>query len=303
MTVQINLEELIQVRTAVTEKVHLVGLKGANDYEVEKRMFAELKARNDEIPNRIGADEYLVIFGDGLLVAAQVTEFGQLPEGMTAYTLEPDEHAVFRFEEKHICAFWEYFCSPDNQAKYNLNIDKPRFEIFKESLQPAGMTEIYFPTHDREVKVLALGELKLVGLRVICKNGGEYKTEIPKAAAELKRRIGDIDSKTEPQRMIGVFVPGDYSQQEDGYWVCVQVDDVASVPEGMTSLIVPPQSYAVTLHKGRIDMIFRTYELLHHWIAEHGYERIQRSWHLEIYEQWGTPSDTVEVMLHDTITV
>ncbi|MCQ6562494.1 effector binding domain-containing protein [Paenibacillus mendelii] len=303
MTVKVNLEDLIEVRTAVTEHVHLVGLRGANDYEVEKRMFAELKERIDEIPNRVGSDEYLVIFCDGLLVAAQVTEFGDLPEGMAAYTLEPDEHVVFRFEEKHICEFWDYFCSEDNQAKYNLNIAKPRFEIFKESLQPAGMTEIYFPTHDREVKVLALGELKVVGLRVICKDGDAYKNEIPKAAVELKRRIGEIANRVVPERMIGVFVAGDYSQDEDGYWVCVQVEEIADVPEGMSSLTVPPQSYAVTLHKGRTDMIFRTYELLHHWIAEHGYERVQRSWHLEIYEQWGEPADTVEVLLHDTITI
>ncbi|QYR24378.1 GyrI-like domain-containing protein [Paenibacillus sp. sptzw28] len=222
---------------------------------------------------------------------------------MVGYTIQADEYAVFRFEEKHIADFWDYFCSIDNQALYNLNIEKPRFEIFNKELQPKGVTEIYFPTHDREVKVVALGEIKLVGIRVVCETGEQYAEEIPGAFAELTRRLEEIPGRIEPERIIGAFFVSDESAEEDGYWACVEVEQFVSVPQEMEAITVPPQSYAVTVHRGRVNQISKTYELLHKWIAENGYERVLRAWHLEQYEKSGPVKGPVTAHLHDTITL
>ncbi|WP_231893437.1 hypothetical protein [Rossellomorea aquimaris] len=45
----------------------------------------------------------------------------------------------------------------------------------------------------QEKKIIALGELKLVGIRVLC-SGGQYASEIQKASLLLKRRASEIKS-------------------------------------------------------------------------------------------------------------
>ncbi|WP_316246782.1 hypothetical protein [Paenibacillus ihumii] len=41
------------------------------------------------------------------------------------------------------------------------------------------------------MKIVELNEKKLVGIRVICP-GDQYVSEIPKAAIQLKERLGEI---------------------------------------------------------------------------------------------------------------
>ena len=150
------------------------------------------------------------------------------------------------------------------------------------------------------VKVVELSEKRLVGLRVVCP-GDQYVNEIPKASFKLKERLNEIDVIS-PVRLVGAFIAGDYSEEEDGYWVCVEVDEIRQVPEDMVSLIVPQQKYAVIRHKGPNYAIRHTYEKLHHWIEENNLERWHRAWHLEISDEWGIKDVTnIEVDLYDTI--
>jgi predicted transcriptional regulator YdeE len=53
-----------------------------------------------------------------------------------------------------------------------------------------------------------------------------------------------------PARWIGAFIVGDYSDEEDGYWVCVEVNKYDEIPVGMISLTIPSQKYAVIRHTG-----------------------------------------------------
>jgi predicted transcriptional regulator YdeE len=300
--VQTGMEQAMQVRTIVTEPVKLVGFMSANGPQDERMLFERLQARKSEIAGRTGEEEYLVIVPGGLIVAAPVSDITDVPEGMIGYTIEADEYVVFRFEEKFIGDFWDYFCNPANQNKYNLNIDKPRFEIFRSDLQPQGVTEIYFPTNDRSYEVSALGKLHLVGIRVRCEDGEAYAAEIPKAFAELERRLYEIPDRVEPARLIGAFFVSDEAEEEDGYWACVEVNESALVPDGMTSVTVPPQTYAVTVHRGRTNQLFRTYERLHQWIGEQGFGRNLRSWHIEVYREHASAAGgPVEISLYDTI--
>ncbi|MBP1991217.1 GyrI-like domain-containing protein [Paenibacillus eucommiae] len=151
------------------------------------------------------------------------------------------------------------------------------------------------------MRVTELKEMKLVGLRVVCE-GDQYVNEIPRAAITLKNGLKEIKEVVTPTRLIGAFIVGDFTDEEDGYWVCVEVKQYNEIPVGMVFLTIPPQKYAVIKHKGPNYKIRDTYEVLHKWIDENRFERIVRSWHLEISDEWGSNNSTeVEVELHDTI--
>jgi predicted transcriptional regulator YdeE len=151
------------------------------------------------------------------------------------------------------------------------------------------------------MKIVELSEKKLVGIRVTCP-GDQYVNEIPKASFKLKERLNEIKGVISPARLVGAFIAGDYSEEEDGYWVCVEVNEIRQVPEGMVSLEVPKQKYAVIKHKGPNFEIMNTYEKLHNWIEENNLERLHRSWHLEISNEWGNKElKDLEVDLYDTI--
>jgi len=151
------------------------------------------------------------------------------------------------------------------------------------------------------VKVVELNEKKLVGIRVVC-SGDQYVNEIPKASYKLKERLNEINDVVNPVRLVGAFVVGDFSDDEDGYWVCIEVKEIRNIPEGMVSLVVPKQKYAVRRHKGPNHEIRNSYEKLHKWIEENRLERLQRSWHLEISDEWGHKEiNEIETDLYDTI--
>lgn len=118
------------------------------DYEDVWFDEATLKARREEIQDQ-AADHntYMVIHDNGskMTVGLLVNRVGEVPEGMVSMTLPEEEYEVFRFEEKHICSFWQFFCEQDNQKKYGVDAAKARFEIFNDGLQPNGVTEICFP--------------------------------------------------------------------------------------------------------------------------------------------------------------
>ncbi|WP_353049464.1 GyrI-like domain-containing protein [Paenibacillus sp. ISL-20] len=97
--------------------------------------------------------------------------------------------------------------------------------------------------------------------------------EIPKASVELKERLHEIRDVVKPARLVGAFIVEDVTEEEDGYWVCVEVNDMKQVPEGMVSLVIPKQKYAVQRHQGPNYEIRNTYEKLHHWIRENNHER------------------------------
>lgn len=151
------------------------------------------------------------------------------------------------------------------------------------------------------MKVVELDEKKLVGIRVVCP-GDQYANEIPKASVMLRYRLGEIQEVIHPARLVGAFIVGDYSEEEDGYWVCVEVSEFKEIPEDMVSLVVPKQKYAVITHKGPNHQIRNSYEQLHRWIDDHQLERIHRAWHLEISDEWGQDGiNDIEVDLYDTI--
>lgn len=141
------LNDFAQTRTYELEAVTLVGFKGKS-LDEENALFELLSARFDEIANKKNQIQYMVVEGNNPapVVAVEVTEIGLVPEEMISYTIPKGEYVVFSFEAKFIGDFWEQVCSPENQDKYNIDLSKPRFEIFTSELQDNKKIEWYIPT-------------------------------------------------------------------------------------------------------------------------------------------------------------
>ncbi|WP_245807785.1 GNAT family N-acetyltransferase [Halobacillus massiliensis] len=143
--------------------------------------------------------------------------------------------------------------------------------------------------------------IHLVGFRVLCE-GSEYVHEIPKAAEKLDQRISEIPRLKKPALQIGAFKVKETSAEEDGYWVCYQVESYDKVPEGMVSLTIPAQAYAVYRVTGANTKIPQAYEHIHQWMEQEGYPRLLDHWHLEKYFRSGR-ADDIDVELMDTTKV
>lgn len=141
-----TLSEFVETRTCKIEKVTLVGFQGESMDE-EKQLFAQLNARMNELPARKKDNPCLVVSGKFPvpLVAVEVSDSAHVPEGMTALTLPEGEYVAFAFPRQHVGDFWANVCTSENQAKYRIDLSKPRFEIFNTALKDAGQVEWYIP--------------------------------------------------------------------------------------------------------------------------------------------------------------
>ncbi|WP_338554241.1 effector binding domain-containing protein [Paenibacillus sp. KS-LC4] len=146
MQENVNIQNVMQVRVAKLESVKLIGFQGEH-LDDQHKLFAQMDARAKEISQKKNGNQYLVIL-PGLIpiVAVEVNDTSDVLEGMTAYTIPEDEYVIFKFEEKYIGDFWSSICTEENQSKYNIDLSKPRYEVFTHSLQLAGVTEWYIPT-------------------------------------------------------------------------------------------------------------------------------------------------------------
>ncbi|MGE8205713.1 GyrI-like domain-containing protein [Heyndrickxia sp. NPDC080065] len=144
-----------------------------------------------------------------------------------------------------------------------------------------------------------LDELKLVGFRVLC-SGDQYIFKIPEASLLLSERVNEIKHLVNPLKQFGAFVVENESDDEDGYWVCVEVKEYEDIPIDMVTLTVPPQRYAVIRHQGPNYKIMDAYNDLHTWIEENKYLRLKNKWHIEKFYSWND-TENLDVELLDTI--
>lgn len=137
--------DVLQVRKVKLDEVQLMGFVGDN-LDDQHKLFVLMGERVEHINSRNSDTQFLVILPGLLpLVAVEVKEIISVPDGMTAFLIPEDDYVIFRFEEKHISDFWESICTIENQTKYNIDLSKPRFEIFLPDLQSTGFTEWYIP--------------------------------------------------------------------------------------------------------------------------------------------------------------
>lgn len=302
MAVRESMDRLMQTRGVMTEEFLLVGFRGIQAHETEQLLFGQLKERGGEIPHVLGPEEYLVTLTDGLFAGRRVSAFGELPPGMIPFTLHPGEYLVFRFEERHIPAFWRYFNEEEHREAYNLDFGQPKFEIFMKSLQPSGLTEIYVPVRTREVRVVARGEMLLAGIRIPAEKR-EATAFLDWVQAEGAARLERMTGKRAADEAIRLFTPaGTEGIAEEG-WLCAEIDRDIDAPEAEATFAIPAQSYAVTEHRGPASAMDFTYALLRDWVAAHGYERVGRVQRLELYESIDFDGSLARACVYEPITV
>lgn len=151
----------------------------------------------------------------------------------------------------------------------------------------------------RNIKVKIIGELKLIGFRIVCP-GDQYIIEIPKAASKLKERVHEIQHIIDKQVQLGAFIAEDTTADLDGYWVGVEVEKIDVIPPGMVSLSIPPQAYVSTFYQGMNHGIRDAYREMHEWAELNGYARRRDLWHVEKFYRFDS-GEQVEVELLDTV--
>ncbi|QTD40392.1 GyrI-like domain-containing protein [Sporosarcina sp. Te-1] len=149
-----------------------------------------------------------------------------------------------------------------------------------------------------EKEVREVGELKLVGYRILCE-GDQYIVEIPKASLRLQEMVADIPYVVNPSQQFGAFVV-DSVPENDGYWICVEVKEFGDNPDDFVQLTIPPQRYAVVRYNGPNDKIREAYSDLHAWMEENQYTRRMDAWHVEKFHSW-EDRENIDVELFDTI--
>ena len=55
--------------------------------------------------------------------------------------------------------------------------------------------------------------------------------------------------------------------------ICVEVDELRHIPEGMVGLTIPSQRYAYLKHEGPVEEIWKSFGELQNWIAEAGHTK------------------------------
>lgn len=146
----VGFSDFVQTRTCWINEVSLIGYQGRSMDE-EKLLFNRLNDQANEILAKKHNNPYLVVSGKypTPLVAVEVTQTVKVPEGMTAFTIPEGEYVAFKCKKEHVGHFWANVCTNENQEKYDIDLSKPRFEIFSSDLQSTGFVEWYIPTLPR----------------------------------------------------------------------------------------------------------------------------------------------------------
>ncbi|MEN2767904.1 GyrI-like domain-containing protein [Ornithinibacillus xuwenensis] len=190
-----------------------------------------------------------------------------------------------------------------------MNIASDKKEIIPEDFRPKqtphSLRVIMGKANSQDINrsnvvIKELGEVKLIGFRVLCGNK-DYQEEIHKAACILQERVKEIKHVMNSGRQVGAYIVEDTVPEKDGYWVCVQVSSFQQVPEDMVTLTVPPQKYVTMMHKGPNTLIGKSYEVIHNWMVIKDLKRASYSWKLELYQANEINPTDLHVELYDSI--
>lgn len=138
--------EIVESKKCKIDEVRLVGFQGQSMVD-EGKLFEKLNDRLNEIIAKYN-DQYLVVSGKFPIpiVGVSVWNSANVPKGMITYTIPKGEYVKFMFRKEHIGDFWSNICTDENQAKYNIDLAEPRFEISTSHLQSTSFIEWYIPT-------------------------------------------------------------------------------------------------------------------------------------------------------------
>ena len=142
---------------------------------------------------------------------------------------------------------------------------------------------------ENKVQLLELPEIKLIGLSITSSFQGHLPEKVDAMKQEFFKRKSEIRSVIHPKRYIS---PSFTSEVLFTYLICMEVEDLSHVPEGMIGFTIPPHRYARVKSKGD------PYQDIHHYLDSIGQNSNRRALALEIYHfENPTWPDEVEVLL------
>jgi predicted transcriptional regulator YdeE len=146
MGLVVTFSDSIEAHICRVNAVSLIGIQGISMDE-EKELFNRLNDRLGEIEAK-KSTKYLVVSGKvpAPFAAVEVLDTANVPEGMVAFTIPEGEYVKFKLNKEHVGLFWANVCTNENQAKYNIDLSKPRFELFTSDM-PTAIIEWYIPIH------------------------------------------------------------------------------------------------------------------------------------------------------------
>lgn len=124
------------------------------------------------------------------------------------------------------------------------------------------------------VQLLELPEIKLVGFCVTSSFQGHLPERVEAMKQQFLSRKDEIQNVTHPERYMS---PSFSSEVLFTYLMCMEVEDLTEIPEGMIGFTVPPHRYAKTKCDGD------PYQVLHDYLNSNGLQNDKRALALEIY--------------------
>jgi predicted transcriptional regulator YdeE len=127
---------------------------------------------------------------------------------------------------------------------------------------------------DKQVQMLDLPEINLVGLCITSPFKGHLPERVEDMKQEFRRRKDEIRNVIHPERYIS---PSFSSEVLFTYLICMEVANLSDVPEGMLGFTIPPHRYAKLKSKGD------PYQDIHDYLKANNKQSNKRALSLEIY--------------------
>src|SRR5512133_1257939 len=103
-----------------------------------------------------------------------------------------------------------------------------------------------------------LPSMKLVGIGVDTAVG-KTGVDCPRVWGAFMSRFSEVKNQKSAMVQFGVATQPDAETCTMRYTACTEVNDAAEIPEGMEKLELPESDYFVFTHKGKLDLLDRTY--------------------------------------------
>lgn len=139
------------------------------------------------------------------------------------------------------------------------------------------------------VQVLELLEMKLIGLSITSSFVGHEPERVEAMKREFNSRKDEISNCIHPERYLS---PHFSTENLFTYMICMEVEELTNVPEGMLGFTIPGHQYVHVKSKGD------PYEVLHSYVRDNDLQSNDHALAIEIY-QFANPTwpDEVDVYI------
>jgi predicted transcriptional regulator YdeE len=140
-----------------------------------------------------------------------------------------------------------------------------------------------------QVELIDLPEIKLVALAMTSPFANHQPSRVEALKEQFHERKNEIRNQVQPERYL---CPSFVSEVLFTYLVCLEVEDLTKVPDGMIGFAIPPHRYAKVKSKGD------PYQVIHDHLKKISLESDIRALAFEVY-QFANPlwPDEAEVFI------